>query len=270
MTETQWNSFACFRSEFKTQCAVWNERFQTALQPLQAAAAAADTPSYPLETAVVYNTALDEVTAQDDIRLIVIGDNPGKDEQRAQNRRYLVGQSGKIADGFFRREPELRIDFRKNVVILNKTPVHTAKTAHLKYVRKHGSPEITQLLLESQLWMARSTARLHQTLCSAAAPGETCALWLVGYAELKGNGIFLPYRDQLRGAYRTDTETSDAWRHVFVFQHFSMNRFLIDLKDYRSRTAAAFPCEATAENRHTLAHDLAALGTLHRTEIFGA
>ena len=31
------------------------------------------------------------------------------------------------------------IDFRKNVIIVNKTPVHTAKTKQLKYLYKNGS-----------------------------------------------------------------------------------------------------------------------------------
>ena len=60
---------------------------------------------------------MDRLTPDDEIKLIVIGDNPGKDEQLTKNQRYLVGQAGKIADGFFKRNPELGIDFRKNVVI---------------------------------------------------------------------------------------------------------------------------------------------------------
>ena len=47
-----------------------------------------------MQTPIVYNTALDEITKNDDIKLIVIGDNPGKDEQLLQNQKYLVGQAG--------------------------------------------------------------------------------------------------------------------------------------------------------------------------------
>ena len=103
--------------------------------PLQKAAYEKDTPEYPLENAVVYNTSLDSVTEEDDIHLIVVGDNPGKEEQFEKNRKYLVGQSGRIAEGFFRRNEELNTDFRKNVIILNKTPLHTAKTKHLNYLK---------------------------------------------------------------------------------------------------------------------------------------
>jgi hypothetical protein len=285
MTALQWNFFSEFRTEFKTQCDIWNRKYSSVLAPLQCAASAADTPDYPLETGVVYNKALDDITQENDIRLIVIGDNPGKDEQLARNNRYLVGQSGKIAEGFFRRNPQLGTDFRKNVIILNKTPVHTAKTNHLRSLCKNGGKEVEQLILDSQLWMAQKTAELHQSLCSAAAnKKETDSnneqyaaalpeLWLVGYAELKGKGIFLPYRDELKRMYETKNTPNNnttastnsnstnqimsAWNSVFVYQHFSMNRFLIDLTSFR-----------TSHADMSLAESLHQLGAQHRTEIF--
>ncbi|MGP1458863.1 MAG: hypothetical protein ACTTKL_06090 [Treponema sp.] len=247
MTECEWLAFRDFRERFRKKTEDWAVHTLT-LYPLQAAAAQKDTPPYPVQTAVVYNRALDEVAPEDDIKLIVIGDNPGKDEQRAENNRYLVGQSGKVADGFFKRNPELGVDFRKNVIILNKTPVHTAKTAHLKYVRKNGGEKIARLIEESQVWMAEATARLHKSLPKAE-------LWLVGYAELKARGIFTSYKNALQSAYNSDAE---AWERVFVFQHFSMNRFLIDLKEFRA-----------ANQELSLADALKALGSAHKDEIFG-
>ena len=265
MTETQWQFFTEFKNNFKEQCSQWNEVFAAELEPLQRAAARKDTPEYDLETGVVYNHALDEVTKETDIKLIVIGDNPGKDEQLQRNQRYLVGQAGKIAAGFFSRNPELGIDFRKNTIILNKTPVHTAKTAHLRQLLKSGKPEIIRLIQESQRWMATKTAQLHQVLCSAPGSGGKnagiipaggdeknggsswcgCQLWLVGYAELKGRGLFLDYRDQLAQSYGVPLAgTVEAgavsqrflpqWNQVMVYQHFSMNRFTIDLADQLS------------------------------------
>ena len=225
MTENEWKAFSKFREEFRQQVADW-AKWTAALMPMQAAAAAKDTPPYPVETAVVYNRALDDILPSDKIKLIVIGDNPGKDEQRAINNRYLVGQSGKVANGFFRRNAELGIDFRKNVIILNKTPIHTAKTAHLKYVLKNGGAEIAELIAQSQIWMAQKTAELHLALTQTQ-------LWLVGYAELKAKGLFALYRKALRDYY-IEENRKDAWERVLVFQHFSMNRFLIDLNKFRS------------------------------------
>lgn len=220
MTTTQWETFNSFKNDLKNKIKEWNY-YSNLLQPLQKAASSLDTPEYPLETAVVYNNALDEITEKDEIKLIVIGDNPGKNEQLKKNSRYLVGQAGKIAEGFFKKNNELNIDFRKNVIILNKTPIHTAKTSHLKYLEKNGNQEIKELINETQIWMAKETAKLHQML-------ETPELWLVGYSELKQNGIFTFYKETLKNEYKNNT----SWEKVFVFQHFSMNRFSIDLNSF--------------------------------------
>ena len=96
--------------------------------------------------------------------------------------------------------------------------------------------------------MAKETARLHKAL-------ESTELWLVGYAELKARGIFTLYKEMLKDSYIDDT---DAWNRVFVFQHFSMNRFLIDLNAFRS-----------AHKELTLKNSLETLGTAHKNEIFG-
>ena len=242
MDNTQFAALKAFRDEYKKKCAEWSALSPT-LIPLQKEAAAADTPPYPIETPVVYNTALDAITQDDDIKIIVIGDNPGKDEQLAKNQKYLVGQAGKIAQGFFARHPSLGVDFRKNAIILNKTPVHSAKTKHLKFIAAKNAAA-RDLILQSQLWLAQKTAAL--------AAGVGAQIWLVGYAELKDKGIFVPYRDALKEA--------NVWDALFVFQHFSMNRFLIDLRDF---------CGGQLDE-DSLAQKIAALGRRHRDEIFGA
>lgn len=255
MTKSQFEVFSAFRDEFRSYCDGLNQKYGELLRPLQIFARLKDTPEYPLETPVVYNTALDEITGQSEIRLIVIGDNPGKDEQRSYNQKYLVGQSGKIAAGFFAKNSEFQTDFRKNAIILNKTPIHTAKTNHIKYLLKNGGEEIKKVISESQLFMAERTARLHADLCRVAGEGGIAPeLWLVGYAELKNKGLFLEYRDALKNAYGEDC----AWDKVFVFQHFSMNRFSIDLKDFMAKHRGLGIVEAAHE-----------LGTLHKKEIFG-
>ncbi|MBQ0051961.1 MAG: hypothetical protein KBT11_07855 [Treponema sp.] len=285
MTKEQFEIFSNFRSDFKDYCSSLNQQFGEALKPLQIAAAQKDTPEYPLETPVVYNTALDELSQESEIRIIVIGDNPGKDEQLSKNQKYLVGQSGKIAAGFFAKNPEFNTDFRKNAIILNKTPVHTAKTKHIKQLLKNGSEEIKNLISQSQLYMAEKTARLHIDLCNSAGEnGIRPELWLVGYAELKGNGLFLKYRNQLKSTYNSTGHGNEStchkdeatghkdesighlersreiscWDSVYVFQHFSMNRFSIDLKDFRAENLKLGMAEA--------AH---ALGEKHKQEIFG-
>ncbi len=257
MTKEQFIAFDSFRKDFKNYCQNLNKNYSSLLAPLQTEAAKKDTPPYPLQTCVVYNTALDEVSENSDIHLIVIGDNPGKDEQLLKNNKYLVGQSGKIATGFFAKNPELKTDFRKNVIILNKTPVHTAKTNHLKFLLKNGGTEIQKLLEDSQIYMAKKTAALHKELCKHAGDsGWQPELWLVGYAELKQKGIFSKYRELLKESYLEQNEYSSVWEKVFVFQHFSMNRFSIDLK--------AFMQNHRELNLEEAIHEV---GKMHKNEI---
>ena len=251
MTEKQWKALNEFKDVFKTQIEAWETAFPELAELQKKAAKEANTPDYSFETPVVYNSDLDRLTREDEIKLIVIGDNPGKDEQLLKNQRYLVGQAGKIADGFFKRNPELGIDFRKNVIILNKTPVHSAKTAQLKKIAKLGGEGVAALLEESQIWMAQKTAELHKAFF------ENCELWLVGYSELKEKGLFTSYRDILKQSI-----SGAQWDKVFVFQHFSMNRFTIDLAEYTKQN------EAVLKNK-SLKETIAQLGILHKTEIFG-
>ena len=131
MNDKQWKIFCRFREDFKAKVLEWETLVPELAELQKKAALKAGTPEYPFENTVVYNSDLDKISADDEIKLIVIGDNPGKDEQLNKNQKYLCGQAGKIADGFFRRNGQLNVDFRKNVIILNKTPVHSAKTAQL-------------------------------------------------------------------------------------------------------------------------------------------
>jgi hypothetical protein len=252
MTQEQWDYFAAFRNRFRAKCEAWASSRGEAetkdwLARLQKEAADADeNPAYPLETPIVYNRSLDAITQADDIRIIVVGDNPGKDEQLAKNQRYLVGQAGKLGEGFFRNNPELGTDFRKNVIILNKTPIHTAKTKQLAHILKNSGNEFAVLFTETQIWMARETAALQKAL--------GCGLWLVGYAELRPKGLFGAYADELKKNYASSA--ADGNPDVRVFQHFSMNRFSIDLKDHYDKSL-------------TLASNLAQLGLARRREILG-
>lgn len=257
MNQQAWNIFSDFRIEYKSQIEKWMLSAGNLAKIQKSVSDFYKTPDYPVETPIVYNRALDEITPEDDIRLIVIGDNPGKDEQLAKNNKYLVGLAGKIAEGYFKKNKELGVDFRKNVIILNKTPVHSAKTNHLKKITKDGGAEIANLIEETQIWMARRTAKLHMDLCNANAFNNDILpeLWLVGYGELKSKCIFEKYRDELKNAYKENP----YWNNVFTFQHFSMSRFTIDLSNFMAKP----------ENANlSLSEAIHKLGTFHTKEIF--
>lgn len=258
VNQRQWKIFTDFKTEYKAKIKEWGQKVPDLMTFQMSAAKKAKTPDYSFENPVVYNTDLDKITVQDDIKLIVIGDNPGKDEQLTKNQRYLCGQAGKIAEGYFKKNPELGVDFRKNVIILNKTPVHSAKTNQLKTMMKEGGKSVENLILETQMWMAQKTAKLHCDLCAAAGVEDfKPELWLVGYSELKGKGFFIPYRDELKKIYETDGNL--WWNNVYVFQHFSMNRFTIDLSEY---------CKSEHYEKRALMENIHDLGQLHKQEIF--
>jgi hypothetical protein len=237
MDRKTYEAFSAAREDFRSAVSRWmreNPGLGEAQERLRRARGYGD---YCVETPIVYNAALDRVGPDSKLRGILVADNPGKNEQLAANRSYLVGQSGKLALSFYRNS--LGIDFRTEVLVLNKTPVHTPKTAELKLLAEYAD-----LVEESQRFMARLSFRLHSLL--------RCPLWIVGYSEL--DGLFAPFAGELAAAYRT--APPDLKASVLVFRHFSMNQFAIDLKRNSD------PALGVEEN-------LERLGTAHRARRLG-
>jgi len=175
---------------------------------------------YTLVNPVVYNTALDEIDGESEIKIILIGDNPGRREQ--EECRYLIGASGKLAENFFNKESALGIDFRKNVLILNKTPVHTPRTAGLRTLSKTGGFTVATLIEESQRRMAAFLGDFYRAV---QAP-----IWITGYSEMKKNGIFGAWTEALCSMAKSGEINP---QDIFIYRHFSMNQFTIDLKRQR-------------------------------------
>jgi len=174
---------------------------------------------YNVETPVVYNSALDEITPESIIKLILVADNPGRREQTAQNRRYLVGPSGKIAQKFFRDNQTLGIDFLKNVIILNKTPIHTPRTNELRALCRLAGSSFARALEDSQKKMAQLLLEFQEAL-------ET-PVYITGYSEMRKGGIFEVYTEKIRELYAQEPQ---LYKQLYFFRHFSMNQFTIDLK----------------------------------------
>lgn len=267
MTKSEWDIFCRFKYEYKTECLRLLSLFgYTYAEPslltetqkktvmlshnidlaqLQYLAAKTDgTPDYPIETPVVYNHSWDDIKESGTVKLMIVGDNPGKNEQLHKNQRYLVGQAGKIADGFFYNNPELKINFRQDVMILNKTPIHSAKTKQLGYIRKRlGESELSSVFDDSQIFTAQKTFELQNKL--------NCPIWIVGYGELRNQGLFSAYANEIKRLYANIKSPQ-----VYLFQHFSMNRFIID---YR----------ANRDEKKSVKENLEELGIKHRNEILG-
>jgi hypothetical protein len=206
-------------------------------------------PAYGLDTPVVYNRALDEVETPKGIKLILVADNPGRREQAAENRRYLVGPSGKLAEKFFREHPGLGIDFRENVLVLNKTPIHTPRTAELRELRRLGGSALAAALINSQREMVLILEEFRRAL--APAP-----VWITGYSEMKRGGVFETFTEALAGLRGSIPAPDSPKEGIFLYRHFSMNQFTIDLAQQTR------PGETTAET-------LVRLGAAHRRQILG-
>ena len=112
MKPNAWNKFTKARESYRSALLDMEKKLPN-LQNIQQklvngrSSGKTDSLAYAVETPIVYNRALDDVTSNDEIRLILVADNPGRREQAAVNRRYLVGPSGKIAEKFFRDNPGL-------------------------------------------------------------------------------------------------------------------------------------------------------------------
>ncbi|MFZ2636052.1 MAG: hypothetical protein WAZ99_00155 [Rectinemataceae bacterium] len=210
---------------------------------------------YRVETPVVYNRDLDAIGPDSDPPFILVADNPGKMEQKNANRRYLVGQSGKLAAGWFSRE--LNLDFRAATLIVNKTPLHTPKTAELRRLIGLAGPhreELVSILEDSQRSMARLAYRMH------AAMGNT--VWVSGYGELKPRGLFRVWAEEIVRLY--DAAPRGLAERVWVFRHFSMNQFSIE---YNSTPSAE--ANPAANGPKAAMAKLAIIGTANRKRILG-
>jgi len=245
METRRYKEFDKLRRDFRDRVQVWSDAVPDLRGFQERLRKARGYDDYEVETPVVYNRAFDDLDKKSRPRWILIADNPGKNEQKQANLRYLVGQSGRLAEGFFRRE--LGSDFRRDVIIINKTPIHTPKTAELALLRGlDESGAVSRLMEESQRWMARFARALHKAL--------GIPVWISGRSELKPRGIFAPWFEEFSLLYRK--APSQARDEVLVFNHFSMNQFSIELRRKRDPSVP-------------LLEELRRIGTENRKAVFG-
>lgn len=243
MNRNAWKKFQAAREHYRQEVAALERKLPGLGEAQRLLLSQRRGPAYELETPLVYNGALDDVGPGDTISMILVADNPGRREQAV--RRYLVGPSGKLAEGFFSQNPGLGIDFRNNVIILNKTPVHTPRTVLLGDLARIGGERIAQEIAASQRTMARLIAEFHAAL-------SFVPVWITGYSEMKKGGIFETFTAALRELYG-GTRQGET---LFIYRHFSMNQFTIDLKRQTGADESA-------------AEALARIGAAYRKRILG-
>jgi uracil-DNA glycosylase len=170
---------------------------------------------------IVFNEDLLKLNPSE-VRFILVGDNPGKEEQKA--KRYLIGTAGQGARRFFEETAHLVDSFDRQVMVLNKTPFFTPSTMDLGELS-----EVEALLEESQKYMAQLMVRFQQIL--------GCPLWVTGFGgcrNAKGDWNFKTAKSRPLApffkALREEIEKSKvADDKLGFFKHFSYAHFQKDI-----------------------------------------
>lgn len=175
-------------ADYKQKCALWNEE-------------------YP-NLSIVYNNDLD-ILEQNDIKYILVADNPGKEEEKLS--RYLVGPAGIAARVYFERA--LVNDFKKEVLVLNKTPIYTNVTDQLEEVGNDHS--------KFQEYMVETIVDLHDKL---GVP-----IIVSGYSNgiIKAKDKFRLNSKTLRTFFKEFAKEVKAnkIKEYYIISHFSRNMF---------------------------------------------
>ena len=197
MTKEQFKKFCSFRDEFRKQTALWNEEYNKVLKErIESLSGCEITNSF------IYNEKLDEINENDNIKYIWIQDNPGYNEM-LQNR-YAIGASGKAGQNFMKNEG-LAEDFDREVIVLNKSPIHTKVTAVLSKLKNREIQD------ETQRYMAKAIFNVHNIF--------ECDLWILGISNLKG--IFGTFSKDMEKLYKN----SALNKKMFLYYHFSQGQF---------------------------------------------
>lgn len=169
---------------------------------------------------IIFNEDLLNLKAEA-IRYILVGDNPGKEEQK--NHRYLIGTAGQGARRFFEETARLVDFFDREVMVLNKTPVFTPSTMDLAELS-----EIEKLLEESQVYMASLICRL-QKICK-------CPVWVTGFGgcrNAQGEWKFKVAKTRPLACFFQALKKIGAPQPgeepmIYFFKHFSYSHFQKD------------------------------------------
>ncbi len=197
MTKNQFEKFKKLRIEFREKISFWHEKyneiFKEKIEQIE---------GYEITNSFIYNEKLDDLTEKSDIKYIWIQDNPGYTEMLQS--RYAVGASGKAGQNFL-ENTGLVDSFDKEVIVLNKEPIHTKVTANLSKLKNKDLQD------ETQVYMSNFIYRLHKIF--------ECDLWILGLSNL--NSIFKAFKESMKLLYKEDNLN----KKVFLYYHFSQGQF---------------------------------------------
>ncbi len=230
MTESQFLDFLNVKKIFKKEI----ENLTLATPDLAEEILSIQDKSYEMLNPLVYNEKFDDVTKDFNIKYIWVTDNPGVKE--CQQKRYGVGSSGSAGKNFM-ESYGLVEDFDREVLILNKSPIHTRVTADLAKLKSMGP-----VYGDCQKLMAKLCFDLHSIL--------DCELWILGTSNL--DKIFNPFKTEFNNFYKAGLLVNK----VFLYNHFSQGQFKKAYNIYNKENPDLSPNELCrligAENRNKL------------------
>lgn len=197
MTKKQFEDFSKLREDFKKQIKKWNKEYNQVLQEK-----IEEIEGYEISNSFIYNEKLDEISEKDNIKYIWVQDNPGYNEML--QGRYAVGSSGKTGQNFL-LNMNLVKDFDKQVIVLNKSPIHTKITSNLTKLKNKDIQNI------SQEYMADLIYKFHKVF--------KCDLWILGISSL--NNIFKIFTENVQSLYINDSLN----KKLYLYYHFSQGQF---------------------------------------------
>jgi len=202
MTSEQYREFSKLRDEFRDKINKWKEDYPLLIDKIKETSA----KEYEIINSFVYNEKLDSIEEKNQIKYIWVTDNPGMKENILN--QYGVGQSGNAGKNFMEGFNLVK-DFNSEVLILNKSPIHTRVTAELK--KLVGFEGVAK---ESQEFMAYLSYELHRIF--------NCELWILGTSNM--HKIFSSYTNEILSNY----SNSPLKSNIYLFYHFSQGQFKKD------------------------------------------
>lgn len=197
MTKKQFDDFCKLRDNFKNQIEEWNKEYNKILKRK-----IEEVEAYEILNSFIYNEKLDEITEKNNIKYIWVQDNPGYNEML--QGRYAVGSSGKTGQNFL-LNMNLAEDFDKQVIVLNKSPIHTKITSNLTKLKNKDIQNMTQE------YMADLIYKFHKVF--------KCDLWILGISSL--NSIFKVFTENIQSLYTNNSLN----RKLYLYYHFSQGQF---------------------------------------------
>jgi hypothetical protein len=177
----------------------------------------------------VWNRELDpyveEPARLQELRWILCSDNPGVEEAKLGCFLAPTGRSGREARKVI---AEAGHDWNRQVIVLNKSVIHTPKTADLKALPAEPIRETERFMAQIILDLLRETK---------------ADLWVIGFGGVDAREPGWPRRLRGRDAFPSSFVMPHFWAalkeggapfadRIFISKHFSHGQFAMEMKQF--------------------------------------